>query len=153
MVAQRQSRLLPFSCERLFFLVLDIERYPEFVPGYQRARVLRRDTDTLDVEQSIGVGPATATFRSRAVFAPLQRIAIHTDDGPFRRLAVEWRFTPQESGCRIEISVGYALRGPLAPLLTRWLEWSAPHLLDVFTRRAAQLSGEEPAGLPPQDLS
>ena len=55
--------------------MLDIERYPEFVPGYLRAQVLRRGTDTLEVEQSVGVGPATVTFRSHAEFAPLQRIA------------------------------------------------------------------------------
>ena len=106
MVAQSQSRLLPYPCERLFSLVLDIERYPEFVPGYLRAQVLRRGTDTLEVEQSVGVGPATVTFRSQAEFAPLQRIAFHSADGPFHRLAMEWSFARQGSGCRVGFSVG-----------------------------------------------
>ncbi len=153
MVAQSQSRLLPYPCERLFSLVLDIERYPEFVPGYLRAQVLRRGTDTLEVEQSVGVGPATVTFRSHAEFAPLQRIAIHAADGPFHGLAMEWSFAPQGSGCRVGFSVGYELRGPLAPLLTRWLERSTPALFDAFMRRATQLDGQKPIGLPPQDYS
>lgn len=134
-------------------LVLDIERYPEFVPGYQRAQVLRREADALEVEQSVGVGPATVVFRSRAVFVPLQRIAIHAVDGPFHRLAVEWSFTPQGSGCQVELSVDYELRGPSAPLLARWLKWSAPRLLDVFMQRAAQLNGQGPAGPPSQEGS
>jgi coenzyme Q-binding protein COQ10 len=32
---------LPFSCQQLFELVADIERYPEFLPYWHTARVLR----------------------------------------------------------------------------------------------------------------
>lgn len=139
MTVHRESRLLPFPCEQLFRLVLDIECYPDFVPGYSAARVLRREAAALEVEQSIGVGPAAVSFRSRAEFEPVRYISIQVVDGPFRRLQVEWRFTPHGAGCRVGFAVGYALQGPLVPLLGPWLEVTAPRLLDAFVRRAAVL--------------
>lgn len=135
------SRLLPYRCEQLFALVLDIERYPEFVPGYHRARILRREAEALEVEQDTGIGPAGFRFRSRAEFVAPQRIVIHACDGPFRRLEVAWRFEPQEGGCRVTAETLYELPPLLAPLLQGGLALLAPRLLDAFARRAATLHG------------
>ncbi|MEW6647456.1 MAG: type II toxin-antitoxin system RatA family toxin [Pseudomonadota bacterium] len=136
------SRLLPYRCEQLFDLVLDIERYPEFVPGYSRARILRREADALEVEQHAGFGPAAFRFRSRAEFVAPERIAIRALDGPFRRLDVTWHFLPQDGGCRVTAETHYELAPLLAPLLQGGLALLAPRLLDAFARRAAELYGE-----------
>ncbi|GAB4298443.1 MAG: type II toxin-antitoxin system RatA family toxin [Thiohalomonadaceae bacterium] len=136
------SRLLPYRREQLFDLVLDIERYPEFVPGYSRARILRREVDALEVEQHAGFGPATFRFRSRAEFVIPERIAIRALDGPFRRLDVNWHFLPQDGGCLVTAETHYELAPLLAPLLQGGLALLAPRLLDAFARRAAELYGE-----------
>lgn len=136
------SRLLPYRCEQLFDLVLDIERYPEFVPGYSRARILYRDGATLEVEQQVGLGPAAFRFRSRAECVALESISIRALDGPFRRLDVIWRFLPLEGGCRVTAETHYELAPLLVPLLQGGLALLAPRLLDAFARRAAELFGE-----------
>lgn len=135
------SRLLPYTCDQLYALVLDIERYPEFVPGYRAARILHREAQALEVEQSAGFGPLMLTFRSRAEFTAPVRIHIHASDGPFRRLEVTWQFTPHAGGCRVSADTQYELGGLLAPLLRGGLAVFAPRLLDAFARRAAQLYG------------
>ncbi len=38
----------------VFDLVADIERYPEFVPGWKEARALWEDKDHRSVEQVVG---------------------------------------------------------------------------------------------------
>ena len=135
------SRLLPYTCEQLFALVLDIERYPEFVPGYRAARVQRSDAQALEVEQSAGFGPVIITFRSRAEFTAPTHIVIRASDGPFRRLDVTWRFEPESSGCRVSADIHYELAGLMASLLRGGLAMFAPRLLDAFARRAARLYG------------
>lgn len=135
------SRQLPYTCDQLFTLVLDIERYPEFVPGYRAARILRREAQALEVEQSAGFGPLTIAFHSRAEFSVPTRIHIHASDGPFRRLEVTWQFEPVPGGCRVSAATSYELGGLLAPLLRGGLAVFAPRLLDAFARRAAQLYG------------
>jgi ribosome-associated toxin RatA of RatAB toxin-antitoxin module len=41
-----------FDCQRMFDLVADIERYPDFVPGWRSAVVRRRTKSTMDVHQA-----------------------------------------------------------------------------------------------------
>jgi len=136
------SRQLPYTCDQLFALVLDIERYPEFVPGYRAARILRRDAQALEVEQRAGFGPLTIAFRSRAEFRAPARIHIHASDGPFRRLEVTWSFTPEDAGgCRVSADTCYELSGLLAPMVRGGMALFAPRLLDAFALRAARLYG------------
>lgn len=137
MVEHRETRLLPHDCAALFDLVCDIERYPQFVPGYVRAQVLQRSDGYLRVEQAIGIGAAVITFHSEAELQRPGRITIHAADGPFKRLVVEWQFTPVGSHCRVEFCVAYQLHGVLAPLVSAWLKLTAPRLLDAFVQRAA----------------
>lgn len=136
-----ESRLLPYTCEQLFDLALDIERYPEFVPGYVRAGVTAGAADTMDVDQSIGLGPACVRFRSRAEFSRPDRIAIRAVDGPFKRLEVEWCFAAEQGRCRVTFAVRYQLAGVFAAPLAAWLDLIAPRLLEAFARRAAQIYG------------
>jgi coenzyme Q-binding protein COQ10 len=135
----RVSRLLPYTCEQLFALVLDIERYPEFVPAYRQVRILCREVAALQVEQRVGFGPLVVNFRSRAEFAAPARIFIRASDGPFRRLDVTWQFTPEGAGCRVSAETHYELTGVLASAMHGGLALMASRLLDAFARRAAQL--------------
>jgi len=138
MASHQLSRVLPYPCRPLFDLVLDIERYPEFVPGYAAARVLRREDATLTVEQHIGLGPASFRFRSRADFLAHEHIFIRALDGPFRRFEVSWRFVSQEGGCRVTVETLYQPNRLLAPLLHGVMDAFGARLLDAFARRAAQ---------------
>lgn len=139
MPVQQTSRHLPYRDDQLFQLVLDIERYPEFVPGYRRARIVRHGDDALDVEQTVGFGPATFSFDSTAEFERPSRIFIRATDGPFSRLEVEWRFVEEAGGCRVSAETHYQLHGLLAPVLAGWLDFLMPRLLDAFAARAAKL--------------
>lgn len=134
-------RHLPYRAAQLYALVLDIERYPEFVPGYQAARIERHNEGMLWVAQSIGFGPVSVKFHSRAEYVPSGHIHIEAQDGPFRRLEMEWRFHGTADGCEVEFCVDYHLHGLLAPLLRRWLQLTAPQLVAVFARRAARIYG------------
>ncbi|HHO68225.1 MAG TPA: hypothetical protein ENK12_04245, partial [Gammaproteobacteria bacterium] len=54
-----ETATLSFDCRQLFELVADIERYPDFLPGWRSARVLAREGGRLHVEQVVQAGPAT----------------------------------------------------------------------------------------------
>ncbi len=137
----RESRQLPYTCDQLFDLVLDIERYPEFVPGYRQTRILRREAAALLVEQRVGFGPASVTFHSRAEFVAPERIFVRASDGPFRRLEVEWRFASAGAACRVTAETRYQLDGLWAPMLSGWLTLAATRLLDAFAQRATEVYG------------
>ena len=139
-------RILPFPCHHVYAVVVDVESYPAFVPGWRAARVVRRAGDTLTVTQEVGSGPLAVRFASRARQVPGRALRITSDDGPFRRLVIDWCFTPVGDGrCEVRLAVSARLRaGPLAPLLRGLLAARTERLLDLFTARAAALWAEEP---------
>ncbi|RJQ50249.1 MAG: type II toxin-antitoxin system RatA family toxin [Desulfobacteraceae bacterium] len=110
----KNNRLVPFRAEEMFDMVSDVERYPEFLPGWHRSGVLKREGAVWDIEQEVGFGPFRMCFRSRAVFDRPKRIEIVSTDDPFRKLEIRWSFEPSNhSCCLIDIHMAFTLRSAL----------------------------------------
>ena len=138
-----ESGYLPFARERVFALVADIERYPDFVPGYRASRILGQRERRLQVEQVVGLGGLQFRFRSQAELDPPQAIRVHSADFPFRELAIGWVFEPAGEGCRVTFRLTYRL---LVPGFTRptgfLLRSAASETLRAFQERAGQVYGD-----------
>ncbi len=133
----REKLVQPFDCDDLFELVLDIESYPEFVPGWRAVRVLERGADWLRVEQRIGLGPVRMRFESQATFERPRSIRIESSSRPFRRLCIEWRFAGDADGCRIEFDASLSMLA-MNRFATPLLELMGSSVIAAFKRRAAQ---------------
>jgi coenzyme Q-binding protein COQ10 len=131
----------------LFGLVVDIERYPEFVPCCQRTRVLTRKVDragkTVIVSRmTVGVSALRVSYANRTVAdLPGRRIKVHAIDGPVRRLDVTWTFNPDgETATDVDFSVSYAFNNPmLGVLASNMFDSMFRQIVDAFEKRADQL--------------
>lgn len=132
-----------YSPEQMFALAADIERYPEFIPWCQGARVLSRDGGVWLVDNHFGAGPVEAGFRTRAVATPPERLEITSEQAPFRHFRLEWRFEPLAcGGCRVSASYDLAMRSPLLHGLARLATPEAVRkVIRRFEERAAALYG------------
>lgn len=126
----------------LYRVVADVEHYPAFLPGWRSVRVIRRQTDTLLVEQQLGFGPLTLRFRSTARPQPPTRLRIHSDDGPFQHLSIDWRIEPIDLACsEVVLDVDATARGGLvAPLIESNLQRTARELIPLFVQRAHDIA-------------
>jgi coenzyme Q-binding protein COQ10 len=139
---QSESHWVPWTTEQMFDLAADIERYPEFLPHWPQAFIRAREGNVLHVQQEIDLGIRQLRFESRAVLQRPDHLHIDSVSGPFRRLSIDWRFTPERDGCRTTLTVEMemrsllleALAGKLMALLTR-------DVLAQFRTRAAALYG------------
>jgi coenzyme Q-binding protein COQ10 len=88
---------------RMFDLVADIERYPEFVPMCEALTVrTRRERDGIAVlvaDMTVGYKAIRETFTSQVV-TRVDDMAIDVKylDGPFRYLENRWRFDDDGAG-------------------------------------------------------
>jgi coenzyme Q-binding protein COQ10 len=137
----RETRLAPYAREQIYAVVADIERYPEFVPGWSSARVIRRQDQVCHVEQEIGLGPVRLSFASRAELRPPERIVISTSERPFRRLEIDWVFVQdQNPGCEVRLSVDVEISaGLLRPVVQGRFESVAARLIPLFMARTEAL--------------
>jgi ribosome-associated toxin RatA of RatAB toxin-antitoxin module len=147
----RRSALVAASPQRMFELINDVERYPEFVPGCSAARVLERTDSELRAELTVGTGLARTSFSTRNRLHRPGRIDMELDGGPLKSLKGHWSLTPVTAGtvdgCRVELDLQFEAQGTLAALaLGPMIERLAASLVDAFVARA-----KEPAADTPQD--
>lgn len=141
-----QTAELPFTCEQLFDLVADIESYPLFLPHWRSARIVRREADSLCVEQEVGLPLPLMRFRFHSI-AKLERphrLHIKTLDGPVGNLEINWEFDrTSEPGSRVTITV-HMDHGPgvQQTLLSHVVENDSKSLLGHFTARAHAVYGK-----------
>lgn len=145
-------RLLPYSAEQLFDLVLGVDRYPEFLPWCKAARVFNRRETTFDADLVIGFKLIRETFASRVSFERPSWIAVAPLGGPFRRMSNRWRFQSQPDGrCLIDFQVDFEFRSRLLNRLIGSLFYRAQRrMVSAFEARARQLYGA-PEAVPAED--
>ncbi|TAN06141.1 MAG: type II toxin-antitoxin system RatA family toxin, partial [Rhizobiaceae bacterium] len=93
------TRHVAHSPERMFTLVADIEKYPQFLPMCEALSVRsRKEKDGITVlvaDMSVGYKAIRETFTSQVVLKPDEKIIdVRYLDGPFRYLQNRWNFLP-----------------------------------------------------------
>ncbi len=141
MKIDRVSRLLPFTCEQVFDLAADVERYPEFLPGWTAARIVSREGGVLHVEQVLGIGPVRLRFDSRTVLQRPERIEVTSSDRPFRHYRLTWLFAPgPAASCNLSVAVDLEMQsGLLQHVVNRVLPASIEGAITAFEARANRL--------------
>jgi ribosome-associated toxin RatA of RatAB toxin-antitoxin module len=134
----KRSALIAHSPARLYALISDVERYPQFVPGCTHARIESRAPH--EVVATIGVrrGALRTEFTTRNELDPERRVTMHLVRGPFRLLEGEWRLFPIGShGCRVELTMSFAFSNPLTAVIFEPLfAQTIDSLMDAFVARA-----------------
>ena len=90
-------RPVKHSPERMYALVADVERYPEFLPLCEaltiRSRRERDGKELLVADMTVGYKAIRETFTTQVLLNPAEHaIDVKYIEGPFRYLDNRWRF-------------------------------------------------------------
>lgn len=137
----RRSALLPFTAGQLYGLVVDVERYPEFLPWCTAASVLADEGQHVTVRLGLARGRVRTQFTTRNCLVPERSVEMRLVDGPFSLLEGRWEFLPiQDAGTRAELQIRFQTRGLISGLaLGPAFEQICNQLVDAFARRAHQV--------------
>jgi ribosome-associated toxin RatA of RatAB toxin-antitoxin module len=142
----KRSALIAESPARMYALINDVERYPEFVPYCTAARVEQRTAREVVATLHIKRGPLRAEFTTRNLLDPESRVLMQLVKGPFRVLEGLWTLSPLgELGCRVELEMRFEFSNRVAAALFEPLfEDTAASLVDAFVRRARETKAAGP---------
>jgi coenzyme Q-binding protein COQ10 len=133
----------------LFELVLDIGRYPAFVPHCTEVEVLSHHEDdlartTILSRMTVGLSVLRVSYMNRTV-ADLERrrIDVESIDGPLRYLRVVWKFDAEgDEDTEIHFSADYEFSNPLlAVVAPPAFDHMFGEIVNAFERRADELFG------------
>ena len=139
----RRSALVTFTPEQMFDLVIDVVRYPEFLPWVAAAELHEKSDRDLLASMEMQRGGVRERFTTRNVFERPTYMNMQLVQGPFRTLEGRWGFTSiGEAGTRIELGMRFEFANPVVSLLFgKAFEQSCNTLIDAFIARARVLHG------------
>lgn len=145
MPIHQEKRVLPYSPAQLYGLVIDIERYPEFLPWCLGARIRTRQEDLIVADLIIGFRMFRERFTSRVRPNPAaRRIDVVYAEGPFKYLENHWLFEDHPDGCLIDFYVDFEFRSRLLQKVIEGLFHEAVRrMVHAFQTRADQLYGAD----------
>jgi coenzyme Q-binding protein COQ10 len=132
-----------YSPEQLFDLAADVERYPEFLPGWIAARVRKHEGDVYYTDQIVGFAMVRQRFDSKTVLRRPERIDVTSTDRAFSRFHLMWIFEPlPDNRCQVALAVDLELRSPLVQdLFHRAIGRTLRSVMSAFEARAHRLYG------------
>lgn len=144
----RTTRQLVHSPQRMFDLVADVERYPDFVPLCEDIVVVNRaetpEGERLAVDMTVGYKAVRETFRSLVdLDRKAMRITVRSTERPFASLENLWTFAENPSGgCRIDFVLEYRFRSrALQMLMGTMFDKAFSKFAAAFEARADEIYG------------
>ena len=126
-------------------MVLDIEKYPEFVPwcieGKIRDKNESQDLITFNGDLKVGKSILNETFSSHvSYFKEKDKIIVTNLDGPLKHLKNEWTFKQINNVTQLEFFIDFELRNPvLNSIMKKSFELGLNKIAKSFEERAIKL--------------
>ena len=139
------KRSIKCKKEELIDLVLDIEKYPIFVPFCLGAKIYEKKTQDdlllIVADLTIGKGPFKDTYKSDVKFNKKEdSIYVTNLDGPLKYLENKWFFKENNNITEVSFDVNFELKNHfLNIIMTKSFQLGLEKIADAFHKRADDL--------------
>ena len=139
------KKLIECKKEQLIDLVLDIEKYPEFVPFCVNAKVYeKKEQDNfllIVADLTIGKGPFKDTYKSDVKYNKKEDSIFVTNlNGPLKHLKNTWHFNEKNNITEVYFEVDFELKNEfLNIVMTKSFQFALDKIAEAFQKRAEDL--------------
>ena len=139
------KKIIPCKKKQLIEMVLDIEKYPEFVPWCIEGKIKDKNesTDLITFKGDLKVGKSflNETFSSHvSYYKEKDKIIVTNIDGPLKHLKNEWVFKEVNNATQLEFFIDFELKNPiLNSIMKKSFELGLNKIAKSFEERASKL--------------
>ena len=144
------KRLIDNRKDKLIEFVLDIEKYPQFIPFCDNSKVYERNDDgeitNIIADLTIGKGPFKDTFKSDVKFNKKNdHIHVVNIEGPLNYMENNWKFVEKgnwTNGYKTEVifDIDFEIKNKfLNILMDKSFHYGLEKIADSFQKRAESL--------------
>ena len=139
------KRLIECEKNQLIDLVLDIEKYPTFVPYCIDAKVHEKnythDFINIIADLTIGKGPFKDTYKSDVRYNKIEdSIFVTNIDGPLNHLENRWFFQQNNKFTEISFDINFEIENKfLNIIMEKSFQFGLNKIADSFQKRANDL--------------
>ena len=131
--------------QKLIDFVLDIEKYPEFIPFCIDSKVYEKEDNGEEIaivaDLTIGRKPFVDTYKSDVRYNK-KKDSIHVTNigGPLKHLENNWKFIQKENYTEVQFDVDFEIKNKfLNMIMTKSFQFGLNKIADAFQKRAENL--------------
>tara|TARA_B110000196_G_C20590171_1_gene405962 strand:+ start:15 stop:458 length:444 start_codon:yes stop_codon:yes gene_type:complete len=139
------KKIIPCKKNQLIEMVLDIEKYPEFVPWCIEGKVHDKnesiDLVTFKGDLKVGKSILNETFSSHVSYLKeTDKVIVTNLSGPLKHLKNEWIFKEINNNTQLEFFIDFELKNPiLNEIMKKSFELGLGRIAKAFEERAIKL--------------
>ena len=136
---------IPCSKENLIKMVLDIEKYPEFVPWCLNSKIHSKNDkgDKIEITADLTIGKSffNETYKSFVIYEKSSdSIHVTNMQGPLKHLKNKWFFKQKGNNSEVDFQVDFELKNNILNLLMiKSFNSGLKKIADAFEKRAIDL--------------
>ena len=136
---------IPCSKENLISMVLDIEKYPEFVPWCLAGKIHKKNDkgNVIEITADLTIGKSffKETYKSYVIYDKSQDLIHVTNiEGPLKHLENKWFFKQKEKYSEVDFHVDFELKNKILNILMiKYFDKGLRKIADAFEKRALEL--------------
>ena len=139
------KKIIPCKKNQLIDMVLDIEKYPEFVPWCLEGKIHKKieTKDSIEIKGDLKVGNRfiNETYSSLVLYHKEEdKIIVTNIDGPVKNLSNIWKFKDINNSTQLEFDINFELKNNLLNIIMkRTFKFGLKKIADAFEERAVKL--------------
>ena len=139
------TRLINKKKNKLIDFVLDIDKYPEFIPFCLGSKVHERKESgnmiLIIADLTIGKGPFTDTYKSDVKYNKAEDTIFVTNiDGPLKYLKNNWKFIEKDNLTEVNFDVDFEIKNKfLNIVMASSFQYGLDKIADALQKRAEEL--------------
>ncbi len=139
------KKIIPCKKSDLINLILDIEKYPEFVPWCLSGKVHKKNVmnDMIEMEADLTVGKKflNQTYKSHVIYyKEKDKIIVNNIGGPLKHLKNEWHIKQVNNQSEVNFKIDFEIKNIVYNLImSKSFDQGLRKIADAFEKRAVQL--------------
>ena len=136
---------IPCSKENLIKMVLDIEKYPEFVPWCLNSKIHKKNDkgDAIEITADLTIGKNffNETYKSFVIYnKTTDTIHVTNIEGPLKHLDNKWFFKEEGDNSIIDFHVDFELKNKILNIfMDKFFDIGLRKIANAFEKRAIDL--------------
>ena len=139
------KKIISCNKKNLIDMVLDIEKYPDFVPWCLEGKIheTKDSEDFIEIKADLRVGKKfiNETYSSLVLYSKKKDTIIATNiEGPLKYLKNEWKFKEINNNTQLEFNIDFELKNSFLNIIMKnSFNFGLKKIADAFEDRANKL--------------
>ena len=145
MPAASIKKIIPCKKKDLIEMILDIEKYPEFVPWCLNGKIHKKEeiNDIIEIEADLTVGKKflNQTYTSHVTYyKEKDKIIVNNIGGPLKHLSNEWLIKEINNQSEINFKIDFEIKNIVYNMImTKSFDKGLKSIANAFEQRAIKL--------------